>query len=379
MVLAALPLGAAAAAGAGGGLAAGGGSILTALGLSSLLGAGGSVAGGLLASQGGLSNGDMILPNYDPNFDFNSQVAGFDARSQIGFARPDMLLNAGPLNELIGRINASQLDEKIKRRALLELSNLSNGANPATLNYKLGRPINESGRYTLELEAALSRFGLTENDLPELFQKQKQYEVSIQPLVEQLGITQDDVIQARLSAARSAAEGTQAAGEQLAAAAGFARGGVPQNALQQTLLDIDNRKLADLKDRLGVMANFGNISPGTMFESLIDNQINQSMRLLQQSLGASGLLSQGAQGITGALNGSSAGATNAANSSQQANSSSAAIAAQQAQAVNQIRNQNSLDNALSLANGVSGFGNSLQQGAFDAATLWILGKREGLI
>lgn len=91
--------------------------------LAGILGAGGSIAGGVLGSQGGVKPSDMIQPSYNPALDYALQVAQYDALNQLGFGNLSNIPN--PMQQLTGQINAANVDNKTKRRALVALQNIS--------------------------------------------------------------------------------------------------------------------------------------------------------------------------------------------------------------------------------------------------------------
>ena len=298
-----------------------------------LIGAGGQIAGGILAAQGGLNAGDFINVNYDPTLNPGLQGSLTDALQLIG--RGDIYSEPDPFQQLVGRIQGLAIDEKSKRRALHELQ-----------QYQAGEPMSWNGTF---LDAGFSRLGVTRAEIDQALERAAEFKQKQARLAESgFSGLEERVLLDRMAAAKAASGA-------LRGAAGFATGG-EVGELGNQLRERDNRNLADLKDKLGVMANFGNINPGTAFEQIIDRQLDQNLRLLQESIGVSQALTGGVGAGTGVAAGAATGQSNAIQNA-------ASMAAQQAAATNQIRNQTSLDNALSLANGVSGAANTLNNAA----------------
>lgn len=297
----------------------------------SALNAGGQIFGGLMGASGQMSPGDMIMPYFDPSMDAAFMAQQFDALNMLGFG--NIYNNPGPYQELIGRINKSNLSERTKRRAQLYVQNQMQQARNQPLirgddpNYRRDRWIETS-----------KKLGVTDADLASIISRQNEFEAQRQRLSDAgLGKLNEQTILGRAQAAASAA---QLAG----AGASFATSGdVSNNPLIQSLLDRDNRQLQNLEQRLGMMANFGGLSPANFAQTLSDAQLDQQIRVLEQALGASAALS-------GALQpGQAANANNG-----QLNANAAQIVASQAQAANQLRAQIADNQATSLANGVSG-------------------------
>jgi len=315
------------------------------------VGAAGNVAGGFLGGlTGGTSSGDMISSNFNPSLDPAIQASNYDLLSQIGFGNINNMPD--PLQQLVGKINALPIEERIKRRAINFLPKSmklqARGMDP--FDYTRGH----------EVKTALKRLGIDATGLQDIAAQRDQQRAQIQQLRDAgLGGMQTDVI---LNRARAA----QTANQLLGGAADFARTGQPGQGIGQDLFARDERQMADLQDRLGVMANFGGINPAQLFESLTDAKLDQNLRLIEQQLGMS-------TALQAALAPGSAAGSQAAGQSSGASLNAAQIAAQQAMAANQLRQQASQDQAGSLANGIgsalgglgSAFGNAaLMKGIF---------------
>ena len=300
--------------------------------LGTLIGAGGQIGGGLLAAQGGLNSGDMINANVNTALD--PYLTGFsnDAAALIG--RDDVNREPDPWQQIVGQIERLPLDEKTKRRALIELGDRA-----------AGRPERYGGVYT---EAAISRLGLTGEDLTRTLQQTQEFQARQDRLSGQSQGLNERIYLDRLNAAAEASS-------QLGAAAGFAAGGTPVNELQRNLKARDDQQLADLRDSLLTNANFGNLNPGAAYKTIADQELSQDLRLIEQSLAVS-------QGLTGAFGAGNAVAGGGATANASAVQGAAQIAAQQAQATNALRNSTSIDNALSLGQGIAGAANTLNNG-----------------
>lgn len=293
------------------------------------VGAAGNVAGGLLGMGGGYSSGDQIMATFNPNLDLAMQASNYDLLSQIGFGNINNIPD--PLRQLQGRIEQLPIEERMKRRAINKL--------PAALRrVNDGRDVFDFNKGNA-VENTLRRAGIDEAGLRDLVAQSEQQKAQIQQLRDAgLGGMQTDVI---LNRARAA----QAANQLLGGAADFARTGQPGQGIGQDLFNRDERQLADLQDRLGVMANFGGINPAQLFESLTDAKLDQNLRLIEQQLGMS-------TALQAALAPGSQAGSQAAGQQSQASLNAAQIAAQQAIAANQLRQNAAQDQAGSLASGI---------------------------
>ena len=297
-----------------------------------LIGAGGNLAGGIIASKGGLSNGDYVIPTYSPQLDAAFQASQFDLLNQIGFGNVSNTVS--PMDTLLQRIGALPIDEKTKRRALTYLTNQLNGKDS---DKNIGR-----------FKQVLSRLGITKDEFDTVRAQSADFDRQQKELYDKLGPLNQETILNRANTANQAAQ-------LLGAASEFATTGQPQNSLQNSLLNRVNRNINEQEDAYLMRAQFGGFSPGAGVQQFSDARLDAQLTALEQSLAASAGLSQ-ALGI-----GANAGSTAGANSSQ-AGLSATQLAAQQAAAANQLRNNTSLDRATSLANGISSAGSTLGTG-----------------
>ncbi len=310
--------------------------------LGELIGAGGQLAGGIIAANGGLNSGDVINPVFDPNLDLATQASLFNALSGLGFGTVNNLPD--PVQELAGRLQRMSIDEKTKRRALVALEGIA----PRMQNWDLSfdqafKRTRNGGR----LEQAMSRLGLSKGGLSDIFERQASQAEQVRKLKEAgLGELNLETILARYKAANEASK-------MLGDASNYARTGETKGIFGD-LVSRDNRMLEDFATRAGLQANFGGASQAAAQKAISDQQLDQNLRVLEQALGIS-------SGIQAALNpataASTAGAAGAASSAQ--------IAAQQAAAANALRNQSSADQALSLGNAISGAAGSVGSGVSD--------------
>ena len=298
----------------------------------SLLGAGGQIAGGVIGSSGGLSSGDLTQSTFNPTFDAALQASQFDALNQIGFGNINN--TATPFDRLIQEIQGLSIDNRTKRRALRSLNQLKN---------------EKQERNPGRLTQVLRELGMTRDDVQGVLDQQALFKQQQDDLAAAgLGGLQQQTV---LDRARTG----QTAAELAAGAADFARTGSATNPLQQNLLARDDRRLADLQDRLGVLGNFGNLNVNQLGESLIDAKLDQNIRLIEEQLGIAG-------GLSASLQPGLVGSQAAAGQSTGTTFNAAQIAAQQAAARNSLLNANSQDRAGSLASGIAGAAGSLGSG-----------------
>lgn len=310
--------------------------------LGEIIGAGGQLAGGILASKGGLSNGDIVNPVFDPNLNLAYQAAQMNALSGLGFGDVNTLPT--PVQQLMGRIQGASIDEKTKRRALVALQGIQSGiGGGADFNTALAGTKNQ-GR----LQQVMSRLGLTNEDVSRTFDSTAAFNQQIQKLRDAgLGGLNTDTILSRYRAANDAAQ-------LIGSASQYGQTG-QANGLVESLLNQDNRNLERFATRAGLQAQFGGASQAAAQKAISDAQLDQQLRVIQQALGLS-------SGIQAALN----PATAAAGSASAGNANAAQIAAMQAQAANSLRNQVSQDRALSLGNAISGAAGSVGSGVSDS-------------
>lgn len=382
-----------------------------------ILGAAGQIGGGALAGKGSQVNpSDLISSTYNPALDYALQAANYDALNQIGFGMLGSIPD--PFEQIAGRINAASVDNKTKRRALNALQNIASDPtlldDPYGLRFsrdevfqanKSGAPFGRvvtrgpegSGLFGKEWDAvhfgqgdspfafggtpvsewvsknvfgaredteptglpiksigrlnqALAASGMSLKDLAEAVQEQKEFEARKARLkaagLDRLG--EETIInRARANAASASLLGS---------AAGLATGNYnPEDPALAQLFSRDNRLLDNLQSRVGMLAQFGGISPAAASQQLTDAQLDQNLRILEQSLTS-------ASGLQNLLSAGTATARGA--SSQQINSAS--IAAQQAQAANALRAQGNAAGADSFGNAIAGGLGALGSGISNA-------------
>ena len=301
----------------------------------------GQLAGGLLAGDNTPSQGDMVFSHYDPLLNQALMGASTDALQLIG--RGNIGSEPDPIQGLVGQIMALPLDEKSKRRGLHEMR-----------QYLAGNDMSWGGKF---FRGAIGRVGLETDGFDRLVEDRTRFREKQDRLRDAGldGLGEQTIIN-RMRAA-NAASGL------LGAAGAFADTGEINNRHMQQLLERDDRALADLRDRAGVLANFGNINPGQAFSQIMDAELSQDLRLLQQATDTANAITQG-------LGGANAIAQGAAGMQTQAQGNAAQLAAQQAQAANTMRQQAAMDAAVSRGNAVSGalgtFGNLGMAAGLDA-------------
>lgn len=313
--------------------------------LGELIGAGGQLAGGIIASKGGLHNGDIVNPVFDPNLSLAYQASQMNALNGLGFGDINSLPN--PVQQLMGRIQAASIDEKTKRRALVALQGIQSGVGGGTDFNSAFADTKNPGR----LRQVMSRLGLTDADISGTFDRNSAFNRQIKTLNDAgMGGLNTDTILSRYRASNDAAQ-------MIGNASQYAQTG-QANGILGSFLNQDNRQLDRLGTKFGLMANFGGMSQASAQKQITDAQLDQQLRVLQQALGFS-------SGIQAALNPATAaagsGAANSANAAQ--------IAAQQAQAANSLRNSASLDRSTSLGNAISGAAGSVGSGVSNAINI----------
>jgi hypothetical protein len=305
-----------------------------------LLGAGGSIGGGFLAQAGGLSEGDMILPTFDPRFDPSLVGQEQDALGLIGLRDVNRLVT--PLEEIINKINALPKNTKQKRRAMLALQQLRDGVEP------------EKGNQALD--GILKMVGMDRVDLQEVFDRDTAFREQRQRLSDAgLGGMQEQTILSRAQAQANAAE-------MLAAAGQFGATGEAQNPQQQAIMDRIQRTIDDTREAALLRAEHAKFNPAIAEERLVDAELDKGLQGFLESL-------QQSVGITQALSAGLKPAQHSAAMTTTASNNALSIAAQQAMASNQLANANSMNDALSMASGVSGGAQQAGQGAMAASIL----------
>lgn len=354
--------------------------------LGGLLGAGGQVAGGLL---GGASGGQGRTVNYNPALDYALQATQYAGLDPLGFGN---LANIpGPYQQAIARLQGTPMHDKTREAAIKAMAVLRNnpeylsdpggnnfsaeqiqqflrdpssipagrtmsadfsdgliekimkgggsGLGAVELANKIGSPFPVIGLPSLK--KSLRAQGLGVQDLQAVLEQEAKFAEQMQVLKDAGldGLNTDSIIN-RANAAATA-------NSLLGGAASFAQTGQPGNQMSQDLLNRDEQQLKNLRERLGLMANFGGINPSSLFDSLTDAKLDQNIRLVEQQLGMSNALQA-------SLNPATAAAANIAGQGSQTSMNSAQIAAQQAQAAASLRTQQVANSSSSFANGLAG-------------------------
>lgn len=302
------------------------------------IGAGGQIAGGVIGSRGGLNSADLIYANYDPTLSAALQAVNFDALNQIGAGDPYSVPT--PFQDLVGRINSLPLDERTKRRALVSLENIRQG---------------QDEKRPKRLTAALSRLGLSRDDVAGILERDADYRTQQASVASQLsGLNEQTILnRARANAAASGLLGS---------AADFATSGQPRNGFQQSLLDNINRQINDAEEATLIRARFGGFNPGAALEQIQRARQDSNLTAIAQTI-------QTAQQLSQALGYGTGVASQAAGQSTSASLNAAQIAANQAMAANQLRNQTSLANAQALGQGIAGAADAFGSGIANTALM----------
>lgn len=358
-----------------------------------LLGAGGQVAGGLL---GGGAGGQGRTVSYSPALDYALQASQYAGLDPLGFGTINQV--PGPYQQLLAQLRATPITDRTRSKVFKALDTLR--TNPGILDDPSGeqftpeqlmgflqdpstipagrklpnsfdavRSLGLTGDRALKFlqeqtsslplvnlprtQKILREQGLDFESIRSIFDQEKQFNADMQKLRDAgLGGIQTDTILNRANAAKTASE-------LLGGAADFARTGQPGQGIGQDLFARDERQMADLRDQLGVMANFGGINPAQLFESLTDAKLDQNLRLIEQQLGMSNALQA-------TLNPATAAASSIAGQGSGASMNAAQIAAQQAQAAAALRSNQQQASSSSLANGIAGGLGSLGSGIGNA-------------
>lgn len=315
----------------------------------SLLGAGGQLAGGLL-SGGGMKARDMVIPTYDPALNLAAQASSLNTMSGLGFGNIGSIPD--PLEQLIGRIQSAQIDEKTKRRAIAGLSSIRQQVESGVGIDEAIAGARNSGRIT----QTLGRLGMSTADIPGVFDDRARFNKQMESLrAAGLDDINTDTILNRYRAANTASQ-------LIGAASDMASTGEPQDELGRQLLARDQRAMNDLQTQLGLRANFGGINPAVFGKTFADAQMDQNLRVLEQALG-----------ISGAIQTALSPYTAAAGQDVDRSMNAAQIAAQQAQAANQLRAQMAQNQAQSTGAGIAGALGSLGSGLSNLGLLSSLG------
>lgn len=312
-----------------------------------VIGGTGQLIGGWAGSQG-LEAKDLVLPIFDPSLDLATQAAAFNNMSGLGFGQIGSLPD--PIQQLLGRIRAASIDEKTKRRAITGIQGTANRVTRGmSVDDALGK-IKNPGR----VDQVFRQLGIDNRNvsLPKAFEDRRRFDEQIGQL-KALGL--DDM---NLETIKSRFQAATKASQLIGEAASFGGGGQPTSDIGRQLLELDKRRGDELRDQLGVQANFGGINPAAMTDMLSDYELDRNLRLMEQALGISGALNSALSPFT--QGGAATGAATA---------NAAQIAAQQAAAASQLRGQLRADEAGSFAAGLSGALGSLGSGLSNSGLL----------
>lgn len=347
--------------------------------ISGLLGAAGSVAGGLLG-QGSGGQGKSV--NYNPALDYALQVAQYSAMDPLGFGTINNIPT--PYQQLINKIQTTPMDSKTRRRAISALDALRNDpsllADPYGRNFTQdqiaaawrGQGVPEGRKFVFggkgaqsvgedhgpaqgitgslpimnlgRLQNALAGSGLTIDDLQQIFKQDAEQKAQIERLrAAGLGRLNEDTILNR-------AQASAAAGALLGDAGRFATGADP-SAFQSGLLERINRNIDEQEQAYLLRAQYAGLNPGMGLQQFQQMRQDSEITGLTQAV-------QAAQALLGGLQGGTQGAQQAAQQSTNAATGALGIAANQALAANQLAQNAGINSSTSMANGASGaFGN----------------------
>jgi len=316
------------------GAAASSGPLIAAILGGSAIGAGGGIAGGFL-SQPGQSQGEQVAVHLDPNLNPALQGTISDALQLIG--RGNFGNEPSPIEQIVGRIMAMPIDNKLKRRALASIMDIREGRDPQ-------RPA--------ELTGVLGRLGITNADLTSTIEqsiafdeRQDRLREEFQPILE--------------TTVRNRAQAAQQASQLLADASGFSQFGTPQTPFQQATLDRITRGIDDQEEQFLLQANLGGFQPGAGIERFQRARTDAPFTALEQAIAAS-------MGLTAGLGGGLQLAQHSAGQSANLALGAAGVSAGQAQAANALRSQENIAGASGLAQGIAGAAGSLGTGIANA-------------
>ena len=291
----------------------------------------GNLAGPAIADPGE-QPGSRILPTFNPFGLASTQASLFDALGQIGFANPEQLLQGGPLQDLAARIQSLPMEEREKRRALLDIDKMRQG-------------IPTSGAAA---HRALIRLGLNVSDLNRMVDEQKKYEASVGELKDRFGPIQAQTVIDRLQTGGNISS--------LLAGATSQNGSGMQRLFREKFQREREEALQNAEDQLLMRSKFAGVNPAGGLEELMQQRANLPSdadifaieKALFAAAQASSVLNQG----TAAAQGAAGGASNAAMNAAQ-------IAANQAQAANSLSADLRTNASLGWANGLAGASQSL--------------------
>jgi len=303
-----------------------------------LIGAGGSIYAAEAGKPSG-SQGDLTAAHLDPYLNPALQGSISDAMQLIG--RGNFGNEPSQIEQLIGRIMAMPIDNKLKRRALASIQDIREGRDPQ-------RP--------RELTGVLGRVGLTNADLISTIEQSVAFDERQDRLREEF----EPILETTV---RNRAQAAQQASQLLADASGFSQFGTPQTPFQQAALDRITRGIDDQEEQFLLQANFGGFQPGAGLEDLQRARIDAPFTALEQSLAAS-------MGLTAGLGGGLELAQQSAGQSANLGLGAAGVSAGQAQAANALRSRADLAAANARAQGIAGGFGSLGTGIANAGLIY---------
>jgi hypothetical protein len=296
-----------------------------------------------LLAQPSNSSADLILPHLDPHQNPALQGTISDALQLIG--RGNFGNEPSQIEQLVGRIMAMPINNKIKRRALESIQDL-----------REGNPMRRPG----ELGVVLSRVGITHADLISTIEESVAFDERRDRLREEFEPILETTVRNRAIAA-------QQASQLLADASGFSQFGTPQTPFQQATLDRITRGIDDQEEQFLMQANFGGFQPGAGIEGFGRQRTDAPFTALEQSLAAS-------MGLTAGLGGGLELAQQSAGQSANLGLGAAGVSAQQAAAANALRANANAQGASGLAQGIAGGAGSFGTGIANAAIFNALGS-----
>lgn len=312
----------------------------TAILAGSLLGAGGNIAGGLLA--------DSTVPASNQTFVSNNPFSnpllaalGFDAATGLGFADASSL--ASPLQDISNQIQQLPISEKSKRRALAGLPRaLAAISDDPSISLRdavsgvLGA--NESAVHK-SLVNVLARVGLGDREIRDLAVRQSRFRDQQQQLSDSgLSGLQLDTILERAEMARQLQRLQSSAAE-------YAVSGRP-SGLQQQFADRRTRALDAAEEQAFLRAANTGQRPGTLERDFADLRAGNDLAALSDLIQTTGALQQ-------VFSGQRAPAESTTRIGLQAQSNALNTAASQAQAANNMLAQGQAAQGAALGSGIA--------------------------
>lgn len=342
-----------------------------------IIGAAGNIAGPLIGNSQQLKSSDMRLPTFSPAMDPYLAASAFDSAGYIGFADANMIPD--PFEDMANRISMSSMDEKNKRRALIELAEFKEDIR-RRWDDQLDKPpkdvferaqhgdrdaIKEVEKYEKArgevlskprfsyggkpLREAMGRLGVTFDDLTLKFEDIQRRRDEVQRLRDAgFDGLQSDIITNRARAKADISD----------IAAGALRGGGSPifDAYRDRLFFQRERDLEEARTAAELRGRFGGYNPSASLENLDSLQSRLTgdvdFDATIQALGLAGAVNQ-------LMLSGTASAQGQAGISSSANTNALSIAANQANAANALLSQSGMYRGDSLANGIATAANSI--------------------